>query len=88
MNYKVTYKGMVLKEFNTAGEMDQYLADRVFEWVDLSPQHTAHLGTDYLEMINDRGTRVVLSFTPVSRGDSLVPDSPLTEGDTIERVFN
>lgn len=88
MTYRITYKGMVVKEFDTAGEMDQYLADRVFEWVDLSPEHTAHLGADYLEMVNDRGTRVTLSFTPVKRPDSLVSDNSLIEGDTVKRLFN
>lgn len=88
MTYRITYKGMVVKEFDTAGEMDQYLADRVFEWVDLSPSHTAHLGTDYLEMVNDRGTSVTLSFTPVKRPDSLVSDNSLAERSAVKEFFN
>lgn len=87
MTYKVTYKGAVVKEFNTVGEMDQYLADRIYEWVDLGPQHNAHLGTDYLELVNDRGTSVILSFTPVKK-DSFVPDDSLTEWSTVEGLFN
>lgn len=88
MTYKVTYKNVILKEFDTVGELDQYLADRVWEWVELSPHHTAHLGVDYLEMVNDRGTTVTLSFTPIKRPDSLVSDNPLTERDTIKSLFN
>jgi hypothetical protein len=64
MTYRITYKGMVVKEFSTVGELDQYLADRIGEWVELSPGHNAHLGKDYLELINDRGTQVTLTFTP------------------------
>lgn len=83
-SYKITYKGMVVKEFNTVGEMDQYLADRVFEWTGLSYGHNAYMGKDYLELVNDRGTRVLLTFTPVNRDNSLVPDDSLAEGHPFE----
>lgn len=83
MTYKIEYRGMVIKSFKTLGEMDQYLADRIGEWVELSPGHNAHMGRDYLHLINDRGTQVTLTFTPPS--DRLfVFDDPFAEGNTLE----
>ena len=82
-NYKITYKGMVVKEFNTVGEMDQYLADRVFEWTGLSYGHNAYMGKDYLELVNEKGTRVLLNFTPEPTG-SLIFNDPFVEGHPFE----
>lgn len=82
-SYKITYKGMVVKEFNTVGEMDQYLADRVFEWTGLSYGHNAYMGKDYLELVNEKGTRVLLNFTP-EPVSSLVLDNAFVEGHPFE----
>ena len=77
MKYTVSYRGAVIREFENVGDMDAYLADRVFEWVELGQGYNAHLGSDYLELVNDRGTRVVLSFTPV---ESLVSNDTFAQG--------
>jgi hypothetical protein len=78
MTYSVKLKGAVLREFSTAADMDSYLADRIFEWTGLSPQHIAHMGADYVDLVNDRGTTVRLTFTPVERL-SLEPDNTVGE---------
>lgn len=80
MKYEVKYGGMTVKQFDTVGDLDIYLADRVWEWTELSPGHNAHLGHDYLELVNDRGTKVVLTFTPGPSASSFISDNPFTEG--------
>lgn len=62
--YTVWLKGTVLREFDTAGEMDSFLADRIFDWTNISQNHLAHMGSDYVELVNERGTSIRLTFTP------------------------
>lgn len=83
MKYQVTYRGMLVKQFDTLGELDQYLADRIGEWVELSPGHNAHMGRDYLHLVNDRGTQVTLTFTPPEDRSFIFNDS-FTEGHPFE----
>lgn len=64
MKYAVQYRGAVIREFDNPGDLDSYLADRVFEWTELSPEHLAYVGQDYIDLTNDRGTTVRLTFTP------------------------
>ena len=73
MKYTVKYRGMVLREFDNQGDLDAYLADRIFEWTEQGTEYTAHLGSDYVELITDRGNTVTLNF-------SLVLDDTFTEG--------
>ena len=72
MKYAVTYRGMTLREFKSQGELDAFLADKVFEWTGQGEDYTAHLGTDYIELVTAKGNKITLDV-------SLVPDNPFAE---------
>jgi len=72
MAYVLKHRGLTVKEFSNQGELDAYLADRVFEWTEQGLGYEAHLGADYVELVTDRGNTVTLTF-------SLVSDNPFTE---------
>lgn len=74
MKYTVKHRGLTLREFENQGDLDAYLADRVYEWTEQGFGYEAHVGADYVELITDRGNSVTLTF-------SLVLDDPFAERD-------
>ena len=67
MRYSVKYGGLTVKEFDTQGDLDSYLADRVQEWTEMGYGYLAHLGADYLKLETDRGTTILLTFTNATK---------------------
>ena len=81
MTQNVKYAGYVIREFSNRGDLDAYLADRVFEWTEQGFGYEALLGSDYLELRTDRGNTVTLTF-------SFVSDYPFGEGSTLKHLFD
>lgn len=70
MKYTIEYRGTVLKGFDTVGDRDAYLADRVQEWTEQGPGYRVAFGLfpqETVELITDRGNKVVLVLTSPAR---------------------
>lgn len=85
MGYTVRIKGQVIREFDDVGDLNSYLADRVYEWTEMGFGYQAYLGSDYLELVNDRGNTVTLTISPpVSTRDLFISDDTFAEWDTFK----